>query len=112
LDDIGAPQRNPTFISEDNQRAIAIARNPVAHGRTKHIDIRHHFVREAVLSNVTQVTYCENQNMLADILTNSLPRTRVEKLRNMSLCAKSYFHGGLHFSCPNELVRIAPVTTV
>jgi len=38
----------------------------------KNTDIRHHFVREAILSTVTEVTYCESENML-DILTKSLP---------------------------------------
>ena len=38
----------PTLIMEDNQGAIAIARNPATHTRTKHIDNRYHFVREAV----------------------------------------------------------------
>ena len=37
----------PIIIMEDNQGAIAMAQNPVNHTRTKHIDIRYHFVREA-----------------------------------------------------------------
>ena len=50
LEEIGMDlTQNPTLIHEDNQGAIAIARNPVAHARTKHIDIRYHFVREAML---------------------------------------------------------------
>ena len=50
LEEIGMDlTQNPTLIHEDNQGAIAIARNPVAHARTKHIDIRYHFVREAIL---------------------------------------------------------------
>ena len=38
----------PTVVMEDNQGTIAIARNPVRHARTKHIDIKYHYVREAV----------------------------------------------------------------
>ena len=37
-----------TVVMEDNQGTIAIARNPVRHARTKHIDIKYHYVREAV----------------------------------------------------------------
>jgi len=38
----------PVIIIEDNQSDIALTNNPVAHARTKHIDIRYQFVREAV----------------------------------------------------------------
>jgi hypothetical protein len=42
------PQENPTEIYIDNQSAIALAKNPVYHERSKHIDTRHHFIREHV----------------------------------------------------------------
>ena len=45
---IGAEENQPTVIMEDNQGAICIAKNPVAHSRTKHIDIRYHYIREAI----------------------------------------------------------------
>jgi len=66
---------------EDNQGAIAIANNPVAHSRTKHIDIRYHFVREAVLNKTVELRYCPTEFMIADILTKSLSRERFETLR-------------------------------
>ena len=47
LSDIKAPPQMPILIKEDNQGTIAIARNPVSHSRTKHIDIEFHYVREA-----------------------------------------------------------------
>ena len=43
-----APPERPTTIREDNQSAIAIAKNPISHARTKHMDVKFHFVREAV----------------------------------------------------------------
>ena len=46
LTDLHSKPYGPTELKEDNQGAIAIAKNPVTHNRTKHIDIRHHFVRE------------------------------------------------------------------
>ena len=46
--ELGNPPKGPVVILEDNQSTIAMARNPQFHGRTKHIDIRHHFVRERV----------------------------------------------------------------
>jgi len=48
-----------------------------------YIRISHHFVREAVLGIVIGVTHCESKNMLADILTKYLSRTRIVKLRNL-----------------------------
>ena len=61
LEEIGMDlTQNPTLIHEDNQGAIAIARNPVSHARTKHIDIRYHFVREAILNKVINLEYTSN----------------------------------------------------
>ena len=48
MTDLRVSQVKPTVIREDNHGAIAMAKNPVGHKRTKHIDIKHHFVREAV----------------------------------------------------------------
>ena len=52
LADLQALPVEPTVIMEDNQSAIAIARNPILHARTKYIDIRYHYVREAVQKGI------------------------------------------------------------
>ena len=44
LKDFGALQEQATVVMEDNQGAICIAKNPVAHSRTKHIDVRYHYI--------------------------------------------------------------------
>ena len=49
--------------------AIAISRNDGNHQRTKHIDIRHHFVRELVKDGTIKITWVQTQNQVADILT-------------------------------------------
>ncbi len=82
LSDLKVEVDTPTDILEDNQGAIAIAKNPVGHKRTKHIDIRYHFIREAVLTGTAHLTYCPTNEMVADILTKPLPRVQFEKLRN------------------------------
>ena len=82
LADLRIDTKTPTEISEDNQGAIAMAINPVGHKRTKHIDIKHHFIREAVQAGSINLSYCPTTDMIADIFTKPLPRTQFEKLRN------------------------------
>ena len=69
----------PPVMMEDNQGTIAMAKNPVSHARTKHIDIRYHYVREAV-QKVISLNYCPTENMTADILTKPLAPGRFESL--------------------------------
>ena len=49
LEDGGKPQSEPTLIQCDNQSCIALAKSPVFHARSKHIEIQYHFVREKIL---------------------------------------------------------------
>ena len=81
LVDLKSTSNGPTVIMEDNQGAIAIARNPTAHARTKHIDIRYHFIREAVQKGTINLCYCPTNEMIADLLTKPLPRGQFEALR-------------------------------
>ena len=59
-----------------------MSKNPVRHKRTKHIDIRHHFVREAVEDGTISITYCPSEEMVADILTKGLAKDKFECLRD------------------------------
>lgn len=87
LSDLGMDV-TPTVILEDNQGAIAIAKNPVDHSRTKHIDIRYHYIRECVQNGQIQLQYCPTDDMRADILTKPLPKQKFEYLRReIGLCA-------------------------
>ena len=80
-----------TIIFEDNQGCIALAKNPVKHERTKHIDIRHHFIREKVESKEIDVKYLETAIMLADILTKAMTKDRHVKLcKAINLVEKVY----------------------
>ena len=79
--DLGQPQHMATVLFEDNQGCIAMAANPVLHKRSKHIDIRYHFVRERVASGEIELKYIPTAQQLADLLTKALSRERVEMLR-------------------------------
>ena len=70
-----------TTIHEDNQGTIAMSRNPVLHKRTKHIDIKYHFVREKTQDGTIELKYCPTNEMVADILTKPLPKRQFEYLR-------------------------------
>jgi hypothetical protein len=83
LTDLGYNQEAPTIIYEDNQGCIELARNPVHHSRTKHIDIQWHFIREKLESQEIQLKYCETANMVADICTKALPRVKFRHLRDL-----------------------------
>jgi len=82
LQSMGFDQANPMTIFEDNQGTIALAKNPKHHARTKHIDIKYHFIRDAISEKKIQLDYCPTNEMIADILTKSLARPQFEKLRS------------------------------
>ena len=73
-------QERATTLFEDNQSAIALAKNPVHHARSKHIDIQHHFIREKIESNEIEISYKSTDDMIADALTKPLARPRFAKL--------------------------------
>lgn len=82
LEDFGVNMSSGTEVFGDNQGSIALSKNPVHHKRTKHIDIRYHFIREAVEDGIVKLTYCPTKQMVADILTKPLPRGQFELLRS------------------------------
>jgi hypothetical protein len=68
-------------IYEDNHGCLALALNPVSHQRTKHIDVRYHFIRHHITDQSISVNAIPTEDMLADIFTKPLPRARFEDLR-------------------------------
>eukprot|EP00873_Tetraselmis_striata_P007817 jgi/Tetstr1/428081/TSEL_018136.t1 len=71
-----AHQSEATVIFEDNQSCIALTRNPMTHGRSKHIAIKYHLTREKVLSGEAAIEYCPTAHMVADALTEALGRLK------------------------------------
>ena len=83
LEDMNEKQDGPTTIHCDNKSAIAMAKNPVHHQRTKHIAIKYHFIREAEAAKQIQLEYCTTKQQVADIFTKALPKVKFEQLRTM-----------------------------
>ena len=65
----------------DNLSAINISKNPIQHSRTKHIDIRHHFIRDLVEDKVIILEHVSTENQLADIFTKALDAVQFGNLR-------------------------------
>ena len=86
LEDYGIVLDCLTFYY-DNASAINISKNPVQHFRTKHIDIRHHFIRELVENKTVALEYVEIEKQLAYIFTKALDFVKFDFLRKaLGIC--------------------------
>ena len=68
----------------DNSSAISILKNPVFHSCTKHIEIRHHFIRDLVKEKIVSLEFVSTEHQLIDILTKPLDFLWFEYLRKSS----------------------------
>ena len=71
---------SPITIHEDNQSCIALSKNRMTTGRSKHMDMRYHLRRQKVDSGDIEVKYYATASMLADVLTKPLVSARHSKL--------------------------------
>jgi hypothetical protein len=67
----------------DNKSAISLAKNPVAHGRSKQIETKFHFLRDQASKGKLKLTHCKTDVQVADILTKPLKIERFKELRGM-----------------------------
>ena len=72
----------PVTLFIDNKSAISLCKNPVLHDRSKHVDLRCHFIRDCVEGTVA-VEFIRTKEQKADILTKPLDRVRFQELRGM-----------------------------
>jgi hypothetical protein len=87
LGDLRSTPIDGTELNVDNKSALALMKNPVLHGRSKHIHTRYHFIRQAVEDGDIQPDYVCSQQQLADILTKVLPKARFVELRaKLGMC--------------------------
>jgi hypothetical protein len=66
-------------IYSDNTACIALAKDPVAHARTKHIEVRYHYIRQLIAYGKMSLAYLRTEDMLADILTKPLSNTAFQR---------------------------------
>ena len=72
LGELGHSQVGPTPLFQDNRSCMKIANDPSVSDRTKHIDIRHHFIRERIELEQVKLIYVPTTHMVADILTKPI----------------------------------------
>uniref|UniRef100_A0A0A1X1V8 Retrovirus-related Pol polyprotein from transposon TNT 1-94 n=2 Tax=Zeugodacus cucurbitae TaxID=28588 RepID=A0A0A1X1V8_ZEUCU len=83
LRELYIPYPEAMIVNCDNLSAMNLVKNPVYHSRSKHIDIRYHYIRNIYRAGEIELKYCSSSNMIADILTKNLARSTHEKLTEL-----------------------------
>lgn len=95
LEDIGLGLGDQALqLVNDNAGAIALSKNPVNHEKSKHIDMRHHFIREKVEDKTVSLAHVPSAENIADLLTKALPTELFTKLCHL-LGMKRLDQGGV-----------------
>ena len=67
-------------IGVDNKGTVALAKNPIHQQRSKHIDVRYHFLRDAVTSGIVDLSYVPSNENVADVLTKPVSGRKIGDL--------------------------------
>jgi len=89
LEELGVPIAGPIAIREDNKACQMFADHAGNFSRTKHIDVRYHFVRERLERGEIRVDYVRTDEQVADIFTKALPRDLFKKFRARLVVSRS-----------------------
>ncbi|MCO5559518.1 hypothetical protein L7F22_013119 [Adiantum nelumboides] len=79
--DLGVGQDTANTIYTDSQSALAVARNPIFHARTKHIEVHYHYVKEMLSAGEISLAYVPTQDNLADLFTKVASHKKREAFR-------------------------------
>ena len=83
VEEVRGGSQSPITINCDNQGAIALAKDNKFHSRTKHIDLRFHFIREAVQDEKITVSYVPTEENPSDIFTKALAKPKFLRFVDM-----------------------------
>ena len=83
LKELHFSQEGPTSIYCDNNSTIKLSKDSVLHGRSKHIDVRFHFLRDLTKEKVIDLIYCRSKDQIADLFTKPLKLDAFQKLRKL-----------------------------
>lgn len=83
LADLHQPINSVTIIYEENQSCLCLIQEEKLSNRTKHIDVKTHFVKDHIDKGNIVCEYCSTEEMLADMLTKAIPTTKFKKLREL-----------------------------
>jgi hypothetical protein len=83
LEEIQFKQQGATSIYCDNSSTIKLSRNLVLHGRSKHIDVKYHFLRDLAKDEVINLIFCRSEDQVADIFTKPLKTPLFHKLKEL-----------------------------
>jgi hypothetical protein len=83
LQEVKLPQLEATEIRVDNKSTIELAKNPVHHERSKHIDVRFHSIREHIKNRKVQVVHVQSNDQAVDIFTKALSKPLFENCKQM-----------------------------
>ncbi|KAJ8765763.1 hypothetical protein K2173_014885 [Erythroxylum novogranatense] len=77
----------------DNSSSIKLSKNPVMHGRSKHIDVRFHFLRDLTRAGTVKMEFCSTKDQLADVMTKPLKHEDFVKQREaLGICSKAFIN--------------------
>ena len=82
LAELGLRSEKPSLIIGDNQGTIALSKNGVKSERTKHVDVKFHFVTEEVNKKTVELQWVPSEKQQADIFTKGLAKPLFEKFRD------------------------------
>ncbi|CAL5326432.1 unnamed protein product [Camellia sinensis] len=82
LEKLSLEESKCTTILCDNSSTIKLSKNPVLYGRSKHIDVRFHFLRDLTREGAVELVYCGTQDQLADMMTKPLTLDAFQRSRS------------------------------
>ncbi|GJX83615.1 hypothetical protein Tco_0333096 [Tanacetum coccineum] len=96
----------------DKKSAIALCFSNVQYSRSKHIDVRYHFIKEQVKNGVVKLYFVRTEYQLADIFTKALPRERFESLINKLGMKSIYFRMQSGFNLKDSIIPLGQKNTL